>query len=360
MKVAVLGDTHFGARNDSAVVHNFFKKFFEEKFFPFLIENNITHFIQVGDLFDRRKYVNFNTLYLCREYFFDRLKELNLTMIVFPGNHDIFYKNTLKVNSLNLLLQEYNHKNILIIDRPCDYDFHDNETGSYRVTLLPWICDDNAEETFEHIRETKSQICIGHLELSGFEMYKGTVQHEGMDASLFSKFEMVLSGHYHHRSSRGNIHYLGVPYEMTWSDYNDPKGFHVLDLHKRSLTFIENPFRMYHKISYDDSNTDIKSLIEHDFSRFKNTYVKVIVKNKNNPYWFDLFTEALEKVDPVNIQVVDDNLNLQLESDEDIVDEAEDTMTILNKYVDNLDLDTDRPALNSLMRSLYEEALSIE
>jgi DNA repair exonuclease SbcCD nuclease subunit len=358
MKIAVLGDTHFGARNDSLIFHSFFKKFYDEIFFPYLTKNNINTFIQVGDLFDRRKYINFNTLELCREYFFSRLKELNLHMIVFPGNHDIFYKNTLKVNSLNLLLKEYEGRNVTVVQQPCDYYLGEN--GEYKVALLPWICEDNIVETFELIKITNSQICLGHLELSGYEMYKGAVHTDGMDASLFNKFEMVLSGHYHHRSSKGNVHYLGVPYEMTWSDYNDTKGFHVLDLKNRQLTFIQNPFRIFHKLVYDDSNTDLKTLLSMNFDDYKGTYVKVIIKNKTNPYWFDMFIEALEKSDAVSIQVVDDNLNLSIEADEEIVNEAEDTITILRKYVENLELETNTKELEVLLRSLYEEALTVE
>jgi DNA repair exonuclease SbcCD nuclease subunit len=354
MKIAVLGDTHFGARNDSLVFHSYFKRFFENVFFPYLKEHEITTFVQVGDLFDRRKYINFNTLHLCREYFFDKVEKRGLNMIVFPGNHDIFYKNTLKVNSLQLLLNEY--QNITIIDTPLDYYFN----RKYKAGMLPWICDDNIVETFDYMKNTSSQILLGHLELSGFEMYKGAVHNDGMDAALFNKFDMVLTGHYHHRSTKGNITYLGVPYEMTWSDYNDPKGFHILDLATRELTFIENPYKMFYKIFYDDTNTTLKELLAHDFEKYKGTYVKVVVKNKTNPYWFDLYVEALEKAEAVHIQVVDDNLNLNIETDEDLVDEAEDTITILKKYIENLELDTDKPALDGLLRTLYEEALHVE
>jgi DNA repair exonuclease SbcCD nuclease subunit len=269
------------------------------------------------------------------------------------GNHVIPYKNTLKINALDLLLNEY--KSVTNLSEPTVLEFDD-----CKIMMVPWICDDNYEDTMKMMLKTDAQICFGHLELGGFEMHKGAVHHEGMDSRLFNKFDLVCSGHFHHRSSRGNIHYLGCPYEMTWSDYNDEKGFHVFDTEKRSLTFIPNPYKMYYKVSYDDSNTTLKDLIEQDFSQYNNTYVKVVVKNKNNPYWFDMFIDALEKSNAVNIQVVDDNLNLNLESDEDIIDEAEDTLTILKKYVENLELDADKLALDSLMRSLYEEAISIE
>jgi len=147
---------------------------------------------------------------------------------------------------------------------------------------------------------------------------------------------------------------------MTWSDFNDPKGFHIFDTETRKATFVENPFRMFYKFVYDDSNAKLTDFTDIDYSPYKNTYVKVIVKNKNNPYWFDMFIDTMEKSSPANIQVVDDNLNLNLETDEDIVDEAEDTLTILRKYTDNLELDVDKKSLDNLIRSLYDEAMSID
>ena len=321
-----------------------------------ILNDSIKTFVQLGDLFDRRKYVNFNTLYLCKQYFFDRLVELDLQMIVFAGNHDIFYKNTLKVNSLNLLLGEYDESHVKIIDKPSTINIE-----GFDVCLLPWICDDNSIETFEHIRDTKAHICLSHLELSGFEMHKGSIHQEGMSADLFKKFDMVLSGHFHHRSSQGNITYVGTPYQMTWSDYGDTKGFHVLELDARQLHFIENPNEIFQRWMYSDvSWGDVRYLDGFAFENAKGCYIKVIVKEKTNPFWFDLFIERLEKAGAANIQVVDDHLNMNLEVDEDILDEAEDTPTILKRYVTSIELDVNKDALNGLLRSLYDEALTVE
>ena len=357
MIVAILGDTHFGVRNDNVAFHDYFEKFYRDAFFPYLKENNIKRVIQLGDLFDRRKYINFNTLKRSKDYFFDKIVENDIRMDVFVGNHDTYFKNTNEVNSPELLLQDEYSGFISIYSDPAEVELPDGTT----VAMLPWVCSGNYEDSMKFIKDTQAQILFGHLELAGFEMYRGAVNDHGMDAKIFDKFDMVMSGHFHHKSSRGNIHYLGTPYEMTWSDYNDPKGFHIFDTETRELIFIENPYRMFHKWFYNDIEWEDQSVMDDlDFEQVKNCFVKVVVKNKNNPYWFDLYIERLEKAGALDIQVVDDNLNLQLEDDEDLVDEAEDTLTILMNYANQVSSSVDSNNLNKFLTELYEEALSVE
>lgn len=353
MIVAILGDTHFGARNDSPVFDRQFKSFYDNVFFPYLTEHKIQHVIQLGDIFDRRKYINFNTLHNVSKYFFDRLQELYITMDVIIGNHDTFYKNTNTINSPNLLLNSYS--NINCISKP-----EEKVYGETSFLFLPWICSDNEQQSFEAIEQTKSQICCGHLEIQGFEMYKGAITDHGIDKKIFEKFDLVLSGHYHHRSTKHNITYCGTPYELTWSDYNDPKGFHVFDTSTRELTFVPNPNVMFVKVHYDDSGKTIEEIVLDDFSHLKDTIVKLIVRNKENPYCFELLIEALEKAGVADIQVVDDHFHMDNEQDKDIVDEVEDTLTILNKYIDSVQIQTNKKQLEQLMQSLYSEALSLE
>lgn len=354
MKIALLGDTHFGARNDNSAFHDYFEKFYEQIFFPYLRDNGITMVIQFGDLFDRRKYINFSTLAKSRNYFFDPLEKTGIFMHVFVGNHDTFYKNTNEINSPELLLNDY--KNVKVWSDP-----EDIWIDGTKITLLPWVCSGNYERCISHINGTDAQILFGHLELAGFEMHRGAVNDHGQfDNSILSKFDVVCSGHFHHRSSRGNIHYLGTPYEMSWSDYNDPRGFHIFDTDTRELEFIRNPFMMFNKIHYDDIDKKFDDILNVDFNGYHNTFVKVIVRNKTNPYWFDLFIDKLEKAGVVDLQVVEDHLNLNLEDDADIIDEAEDTLTILRKVVDGIETNVSKKELDSFLTSLYTEALHVE
>jgi metallophosphoesterase superfamily enzyme len=151
MKIAILGDTHHGMRGDSIAFHNHYREFYLKTFFPYLEEHGIKNVYQLGDLFDRRKYISFQTLALSRKYFFDVMQRKEIQFYTLLGNHDITFKNTLEVNSPQLLLQEY--ENICIHDKP----FNDRELG---IDIIPWICKDNEAEIMEYIKESKNQICF--------------------------------------------------------------------------------------------------------------------------------------------------------------------------------------------------------
>jgi DNA repair exonuclease SbcCD nuclease subunit len=352
-KICILGDTHFGMRGDSLDFHRYCQKFYNNVFFPYLIENKIDTVFQLGDLFDRRKFINFNSLYLSRKYFFDKLKSHGIKLHTLLGNHDVAYKNTLEVNSTGLLLGEYDN---IVVHK----DFETVTISDINIDVVPCLCDDNQEGIFEKIKQSKSQLCFGHFEIDGFEMDRGNICHGGIDRKSLIKYDMVLTGHFHHKSDDGHIYYVGTPGEMTWADYNDPRGFHIFDLNTRQLEFIQNPYRMFHKISYDDSQTDFEYWKNFDYESLKETYVKVVAINKQNPYLFDNVIDNLYKVGVSDLSIVEDFTETMVEDDQDIVNQAEDTMTILSKYIDNLTLNVEPEKLKTLMRELYIEALNSE
>ena len=209
------------------------------------------------------------------------------------------------------------------------------------------------------IQDTKAQILMGHLEIIGIEQIVGSWNYTGIDASVFSKFDMTMSGHFHHKSTGGNIYYLGNPYEITWSDYNDPRGFHIFDTTTRELEFIRNPFSMFYKIFYDDEEKTMEQVVQQDFSEYKDCYVKVVVQNKTNQYWFDMMMDNLYKSDVAHVMVVENFLDTDI-NDDDLVNEAEDTLTILGKYVEGLNVEVDKLELDKLLKNLYSDALNAE
>jgi DNA repair exonuclease SbcCD nuclease subunit len=259
MKLALINDTHAGARGDDPRFNEFFFKFWEGTFFPYLKENNIKHICHLGDVVDRRKFISFVTLNSWRKRFFDVLQTEGINMDVIVGNHDVTYKNTNEINAMHELFDHYNNINVMIEPRDMEYD-------GLSVAMVPWINSSNYEQALEFLKTTKSQVVFGHFEIAGFEMDRGNVCHTGMDKSTFDRFDMVLSGHFHHKSTNGSIHYLGNQYEITWADYNDPRGFHVFDTETRELTFVSNPNRMFHKINYDDATTDFAYWQKFDYA----------------------------------------------------------------------------------------------
>jgi DNA repair exonuclease SbcCD nuclease subunit len=351
MKIAIITDTHWGVRNDHQAFLDNNKKFLDDVFFPFIDAHSIVDVVHLGDLVDRRKYLNINTAKRLRDDFIEPLHARGIRARLTIGNHDTYYKNTNSVNSI----REFYKDDFTIYEQSETVEF-----DGVPILLMPWICDDNRDHALESIRTTNAQICMGHLELSGFEMYRGSPLSHGDDPILFSRFDLVCSGHYHRRSTSGNINYLGSHAEFTWSDYDDPKGFHVLDTETRDLTFIENPYHMFRKMWYNDKDKSTEEVLERDFSKYAGAYVKLIVTNKENPFSFDLFTSKLYEAGPIEVTIVEDHRNMDAISEADLINETEDTLTILSKYIKTIESNVDNERLDILMRSLYNEALQME
>jgi DNA repair exonuclease SbcCD nuclease subunit len=349
MKVAIITDQHFGARNDSIAFLDFYEKFYDTIFFPTLEKEGIKVVLNLGDTFDRRKYVNFYALDRAKKMFFDRLRDNGIQMYMLAGNHDTYFKNTNEVNSPDLLLCEYN--NITVIDEPTTIQVDENP-----ICMMPWICPENYQHSLDTLKLTEAEICMGHFEIAGFAMYRGMESHDGLDKKLFEKFDMVFSGHYHHRSTDGHITYLGNPYELTWQDYNDPRGFHLFDLSSRKLTFVENQYRMFERFEYDDTIWDPDG-IDTEFASEK--FVKIVIVNKTDHFKFDKFMQRVYNKNPYEVKIIED----LSEFNEGVINEdinLEDTMSVLDQYIDSVETDVSKEHIKKYMKTLYTEAINTE
>lgn len=349
MKIALLNDTHAGVRGDMVAMSEYQGRFYEEVFFPYLDEHDIKHIIHLGDYFDRRKYVNFASLKANKEHFIEPMVERGITMDLILGNHDTYYKNTNDVNAPELLLFQENNVNIISEPTTKEYD-------GFEISLVPWINPENFADTIDYLQNCTATWCMGHFEIEGALMMPGVACTHGFDHVHLKRFEKVLSGHFHQKSEVQNIKYLGSQMQFTWSDFGDNKYFHIFDTDTQELSPILNPLTMFEKVFYDDTDETFDTIKDKDYSHLKEKFVKIIVVNKDNPYWFDVFLDEVHKQEPLHLSVVDDHKNIDL-LDDDEIENVEDTLTILNKYVDSMDIQGKKRPLNDLMKTLYNEAL---
>lgn len=351
MKIAILNDTHAGARNNSDIFIQYQEDFYSKVFFPYCEEHGITHIIHLGDYYEHRKFVNFKALQANRKHFLEVLKDRGMTMDIIPGNHDVVYKNTNELCSLKELMGHYmNNVNIVMEPKVMDYD-------GMKFALIPWINAENYADTMKFIKKCKAPILGGHFEFEGFEMHKGAVNTHGMSTKEFERFELVLSGHFHTKSHKGNIHYLGSQMEFNWGDCEDKKYFHVIDTETRAMTPVLNPLTLFEKVLYNDEKM---SYNEYPVESMQNKFVKVVVIKKTDLFGFDRFIDMIQQVKVHELKIAEDFAEYLGDSVADEKVSVEDTTQLLDSYIEAVETDLSKDRLKNIMRGLYVEASNME
>lgn len=343
MRVALITDTHWGARKGSKLFQDYFEEFYKNVFFPKLEEENISTVIHLGDAFDSRKSIDYQSLEWTKKVILEPLSKYKVHMIV--GNHDVYYKNTNNINSPNLLLKNYS--NIKTYSDPEIVNI-DNTN----ILFIPWICSDNEEMTYNLVKTSKCSIGMGHLELCGFQAYRGHTMEEGMDSFIFESYKKVFSGHYHTRSDNGKVFYMGNPYEMFWNDVDDQRGFVIFDTETLEHYYVNNPYSLFKIIYYSD---DIPQKI--NLEDYENKIVKVIVRKKTCSTKFEKFIDKLYKSGVAELKVVE---NFELVEIEDFdISESEDTLSILSRYIEESEVEIDKSSIKNIIFDIYQEACDI-
>ena len=345
MRIGVLSDSHWGARKGSKYIHDYFELFYKNIFFPSLEEYGVEAVIHMGDAFDSRKSIDYQSLEWTKRVVLEPLSQYETHMII--GNHDCYYKNSNHVNSPSLLLKDY--PNIKTYSSPTN-----TQVGGIDMTFIPWICSENYDETLKVIQKSKAKVAFGHLELQGFRVNRNLIMEEhGMDAKIFDKFTKVFSGHYHTRSNNGKVFYLGNPYEMFWTDVNDTRGFHIFDTETLEHIPVNNPYKLFYNIYYEDTPYQL-----FDTAEYQNKIVKVIVRKKSKPKDFEKFIDKIYTTGVQELKIVE-NFDIQ-ENEEFSIDEEENTISILHRYIDESDFEYDKNIIKGIFQDLYSQACEVE
>ena len=346
MKIAIITDQHFGCRKNSKLFHDYFLKFYNDVFFPTLEKEGITTVVDMGDTFDNRTGINFNALAWAKDNYYDRLREMGCTVHTIVGNHTAYYKNTNSINAVDLLLREYDNVEVYA-------ETQEVNLGDLKVLFVPWINPENEKETFKKVKKAQCDVVMGHLELNGFKATAGHMMEHGLETTIFDRFDKVYSGHYHCRSVQEPIHYLGNPYEMFWGDVNDTdRGFHIFDTETLDHTPVNNPYRLYYIIYYED--TDHQTF---DTREYENKIVKIIVRKKSDINKFEKFVEKLYATNVAELKVVE---NFAIQEAEDFeAFESEDTISVLNRYIEEAEIELDKSRVQKVIQDVYQEACEI-
>ena len=346
-KFILLGDLHLGARSGSIHFVEYFNKFFTNVMYPYMLDNDITDIVQLGDFFDNRTNLSLKAFHKSKPEWMDPLVKNNFKMHILIGNHDITLRESLEINSPNSLLQEYiSSGHVILYTKPSVLNL-----PGVSIDMIPWICKENQEEISVFMkRRGVSELCAGHFEISGAEMYRGIPGHGGLSAEIFDRYEATLSGHYHTRSflPENRIQYVGTPYEITWMDAHDPRGFTVFDPNSRTFEFVENSCTMYQKINYSEKcSTDLNELT--------GKYVKLLVESKKDKAKYDTFLSKLRAIDLLDLSIIEENTEMTGSNIDESVD-IEDTPTIISNYIDESDTEIDKDRIKAYMHSVYIEA----
>ena len=347
MKIAIITDQHFGCRKNSKLFHDYFLRFYEDVFFPTLEKEGITTIVDMGDTFDSRKGIDFCALTWAKENYYNRLQKMGIEIHSIVGNHTAYYKNTNDINAINLLLREYANVKIYSETTPIEID-------NLSILLVPWINPENEKKTMAMIEQSRSPVVMGHLELHGFKVNDYVVMEHGTNIDPFAKFDRVYSGHFHTRSSQNNIHYLGNPYEMYWNDWNDTRGFHLFDTETLEHTPINNPYNIFEKVFYED--TPFQTF---DTRGFEDKIVKVIVRKKSDIGQFERFIDKIYSANVAELKIVE---NFDFSGWYDTSEtgyESEDTLSILNRYIDDSEVSLDKSIITKMVDEIYREACEV-
>ena len=336
-------------------------EFFENQVFPYIIEHQIFDVISLGDVFHNRDHINAYLMQEIRERFFGWFEEHGVNLHVLCGNHDLYYKDR---------LTHHMFKNFAEFSRLHYYDTVTKvEIGDYIIAMVPWIVD---RSTFS--LPMNVDVVCGHFEIVSFPMVKGADAVKGFDPEFFKTISLIESGHFHIKSSKGNINFLGSTQQLSWNDFNEEKGFWLLKDNFK-LEFVENAVNPKHvKIIYNEVDTKVELNVyglsgsdtvispKDAVALASNHYVKLITHSVKSQSKLEKLHQAMMltsknnyKIEVIPVGEIQDVLDFS-KLEENIKANASVSSTIASYVEDMPEVDgIDQEMLRSILDSLYTE-----
>lgn len=250
MKIAIIGDTHFG-QGDIDFLDNQLG-FFEKQLVPFCKTRGITTLIFEGDIFHNRKTIDILVKNKVLDLFKATLSDFEC--IIYLGNHDVYYKNSNQVNSLKFLT---GLPNVTVYE-----EITKVKRWGRNILFVPWLYEETKLTEFK-VDPSEVDVMFGHFDIVGSRMNTHRVSDVGLDKKFIFQFPLVFSGHYHTRSEEthgnGVLIYTGTPYQLDRGDKGETKGFYVLETDDLSYEFVVNEVSSrFVDLIYPETVSDVK------------------------------------------------------------------------------------------------------
>lgn len=360
MTIAIITDTHVGARSSSSIFREYMKFWYDTEFFSKLYEQGVTDILHLGDFFDNRNSLSVLDIDFVVNWYAKQLIKYDMTLTVVLGNHDVAFKNTNRIHSLTVL-KAAAPANVTIIDE-CTHKVIDGQ----EYALIPWINSENYDDTMDFLGThpaKDSTIVAGHFEIQGAKHYASSAPAEhGLNAELFKEFGEVWSGHFHHKSKLSNVRYIGAAFHLNWQDYGDARGYHLFDAATQTLTFVENETCLFRMVTFE---ADVfKAMDDAEYiDLFEGMFVRLVVNSEYNRVDLMDTVSKINRAKPHDLQVVN-TYALTQDADTSTAEDIEErTSKTTKQYID--DYITNNPQYNTpevkaLMTLLYTEATAIQ
>jgi DNA repair exonuclease SbcCD nuclease subunit len=245
------------------------------------------------------------------------------------------------VTSLSIL-KEY--PNVEVIGKPTMMDY-----DGTKLSAIPWVSNDDEFQVLKQFyKDNPHDITFGHFEINNFEVVPGHVYQDGVNSDFFKNFQQVISGHFHTRQKRGNINYLGTPYEMNWNDFSSPKGINIFNTDDRSWKFIENKKTIHQKLYYDEDKLNI----EKDLDGVEGKIIRLYVLNKTKDALFSTFLYELESRKPNSFIIIENEVDT---SDVTFDGESKSVCDIIDDYL--VETGEENPRISKLLKKIYNDVI---
>lgn len=290
-KIGIFTDIHWGKSRDNVKKLKNASEFID-KFINEMLKAKVKTVFFLGDWYDHRNSVNVNTGYTAYNSIKKLCKHFKVFMIL--GNHDTYYKHSVEVNSIKPY-ESLNNLTIISKTTECD-------VNGKKILLCPW-----GFNILKH-KDKEYDYLFGHFEPNGANLIATApmiMQNSTYNMNdLCTLAPIVFSGHYHVQKSypteKGTYISVGCPLELDWGDYQNKKGFYIIDIAKNERELIENDFSPQH-IKYYWSRLK-KGEQELSEELIKNNYVKIIIDDKYKYEDIMRIMEAVQNLDPISAE----------------------------------------------------------